>query len=268
MLEVDSDPLARSRPALNPYRVAASFVLRRLRWDMHPQSWRSRRVMRSWQDRFPKGKAVILCNGPSLLNVDFDLLSRSNTFCFGLNKINLLFSKTSFRPNCIVAVNPFVIEQNAPFFNETELPLFLDTHAVGFVEPRPNVAYLHSNPFHFFARDCALSIFQGYTVTFVALELAFHLGFREVALVGADHTFAEKGPGSMTVVSGAHDSNHFDPTYFSGGMKWQLPDLFESEVGYTMARNVFQAFGGRVVNASVGGKLEVFERQTLEEFLR
>lgn len=267
MNAVDTDPLTRSRPTLNPYRMAASFVLRRLRWDLDPQSWRSRRVLRTWRDRFTERRAVILCNGPSLLQVDFDLLTRSKVFCIGLNKINLLFPKTSFRPHCITAVNPFVIEQNADFFNETSLPLFLDTHAIGFVRPRSNVAYLHSNPFHYFARDVSLSVFQGYTVTYVALQLAFHFGFREVALVGADHSFAEKGPGSMTVVSGKHDPNHFDPNYFAGGMKWQLPDLFESEVGYTMARNVFQAFGGRVVNATAGGKLEVFERQSLEEFL-
>lgn len=270
MNDIDINPLTRSRPALNPYRMAARFVLRRLRWDLHPQSWRSRRVLRSWRDRFgqePK-RAVILCNGPSLLKVDFDHLTRSGVFCIGLNKVNLLFAKTAFRPQCVVAVNPFVIEQNADFFNETSLPLFLDTHAVDFVRPRPNVAYLHSNPFHYFARDASISIFQGYTVTYVALQLAFHFGFREVALVGADHSFVEKGPGSMTVVSGQHDPSHFDSNYFAGGMKWQLPDLFESEVGYTMARNTFEAFGGRVVNATVGGKLEVFERQTLEDFLR
>lgn len=223
--------------------------------------------MRSWRNRYNGGKAVILCNGPSLLKVDFELLSARKTFCFGLNKINLLFDKTSFRPDCVVAVNSFVIDQNSVFFNETNLPLFLDLHATKHVRPRENVAYLHHNPFHYFARDCSVSLFQGYTVTYVALQLAFHFGFREVALVGADHTFAEKGPGSMTVVSGDHDPNHFDPKYFSGGMKWQLADLFESEVGYTMARQMYGAFGGRVVNSTVGGKLEVFERQNLEEFL-
>jgi len=211
---------------------------------------------------------VVLCNGPSLLKVDFDLLQRSGVFCFGLNKINLLFDKTPFRPSCVVAVNPLVLEQNASFYNQTDLPIFLDSHASRFVRGRNNVGFLHSNVFPIFARDCSLSLFQGYTVTYVALELAFHMGFRQVALVGADHNFAVKGAANKTVVSGEKDESHFDPNYFAGGMKWQLPDLFQSEVAYTMARDMYAAYGGRVVNATKGGNLEVFSREQLFQFLR
>lgn len=261
------DPLHAQRDALNPYRLGAGFMLRRLKWDINPQSWRSRAVLRSWKDRHANAKAVILCNGPSLLKVDFDLLQRSGVFCFGLNKINLLFDKTSFRPHCVVSVNPFVLEQNAPFYNQTDLPLFLDTHAAGFVKGRPNVAFMHSNVFPIFSRDVSISVFQGYTVTFVAMQLAFHMGFRQVALVGADHTFATKGAANKTVVSGAKDESHFDPNYFAGGMKWQLPDLFQSEVAYTMARDMYASFGGAIVNATAGGELEVFERKEISDFL-
>lgn len=263
----DDNPLRQLRPTLNPYRLGAGFMLQRLKWDLNPQSWRSRRILREWRDRYPSGKAVVLCNGPSLLKVDFELLQRRGVFCFGLNKINLLFDKTSFRPNCVVSVNHLVLDQNAPFYNQTDLPLFLDSHAAGLVKGRPNVAFMHSNPYPVFARDCSVSLFQGFTVTFVALQLAFHMGFRQVALVGADHTFASKGPANKTVVSGERDESHFDPNYFSGGVQWQLPDLFQSEVAYTMAKNIFTAFGGNAVNATEGGKLEVFERSTLQGFL-
>lgn len=262
----DDNPLRQLRPTLNPYRLGAGFMLQRLKWDLNLQSWRSRRVLRGWRDRFPNGKAVVLCNGPSLLKVDFELLQRQGVFCFGLNKINLLFDKTSFRPNCVVSVNRLVLEQNAAFYNETDLPLFLDSHAAGLVTGRANVAFMHSNPYPVFARDCSVSLFQGFTVTFVALQLAFHMGFREVALVGADHTFATKGAPNKTVVSGEKDESHFDPNYFAGGAKWQLPDLFQSEVAYTMARDLYSAYGGRVVNSTVGGELEVFERNDLASF--
>jgi len=261
------DPLLRQRAALNPYSVGAGFIFRRLKWDLNPQSWRSRGVLRGWKDRHPNGKAVILCNGPSLLKVDFDLLQANGVFCFGLNKINLLFNKTSFRPRCVVSINALVLEQNAAFYNQTDLPLFLDSYATPLVKGRPNVAFLHSSPLPMFARDCSVSIFQGYTVTYVAMQLAFHMGFRQVALVGADHTFAAKGAANKTVVSGEKDESHFDPNYFSSGMQWQLPDLFQSEVAYTMARDMYSSFGGSIVNATVGGKLEVFNRVELKDFL-
>jgi hypothetical protein len=261
------DPLVKARPCINPYLRAAGLILNRIRWDLAPESWRSRYKLRAWQDRFYGQKAVILCNGPSLLKSDLRLLN--DVFCFGLNKINLLFEASSFRPDCIVAVNPYVIEQNADFYNETEIPLFLDS--VGsrrqIVKNRENVAFLHSSGPQGFARDCSMSVHQGHTVTYVALQLAFHMGFRDVALIGADHNFATKGPANKLVFAGEKDESHFDPRYFSGGMPWQLPDLFESEVAYTRARNTYQAFGGRIVNATVGGQLEIFDRTTLEAFL-
>lgn len=261
-----SDPLVRTRPTINPYRRALSLLLSRLRWDMNLEAWKSRKLVREWRDRYLGQKAVILCNGPSLLKTDLALLK--DTFCFGLNKINLLFETSDFRPSCIVAVNPYVIEQNAPFYNETSLPLFLDS--VGacrkLIKSRGNIAFIHSGP-QGFARDCSISINQGHTVTYVALQLAFHMGFRNVAIVGADHNFATKGPANKLIIAGDRDENHFDPRYFAGGVPWNLPDLLQSEVAYTHARDVFAAFGGRIVNATEGGKLETFERICLKDFL-
>lgn len=259
------DPLVAQRPILNPYDYAASLVLQRLNWDRKLESWRSRTKVRKWKDEHKGKKAVILCNGPSLLDVDLSMLE--GTFTFGLNKINLLFDKSSFRPSCIVAVNRFVIEQNADFYNATDIPLFLDSKGLGLVSARSTVCFLHSTNRPGFARDCSWSINQGYTVTYVAMQLAFHMGFQEVALVGCDHNFAAKGHANEVAVAGDVDKSHFDPNYFAGGVKWHLPDLFESEVAYTHAMNMYQAFGRRIVNSTEGGKLDVFQREGLAEFL-
>jgi hypothetical protein len=267
MMSESVDPLLLQRPALNPYRIGAGMIWHQLKWDLQPEAWRSRGELRRWRDRYRGQKAVVLCNGPSLLKVDFEALSRRNVFCFGLNKINLLFARTDFRPSCVVAVNRFVIDQNSDFYNETALPLFLSRYGISKVRSRGNVAFLSPSGFPMFSRDCSVAVFEGYTVTFVALQLAFHMGFRDVTLVGADHDFATKGPANLTVVSGRQDESHFDPNYFAGGVKWQLPDLFQSEVAYTMARDMYAAHGRRVVNSTDGGKLEVFDRVGLQTFL-
>jgi hypothetical protein len=107
---LDKEP----RDTINPYRSAANLILFRLMWDLHPYSWVSRKRLKIWKNRFRELKAVILCNGPTLNKVNFDDLSASGMFTFGLNKINLLFKRTDFRPSAIVAVNPHVIEQNVP----------------------------------------------------------------------------------------------------------------------------------------------------------
>lgn len=236
----------------------------RFRWDMSLDSYRSRAKLKQWKNRFPGGKAVILCNGPSLLKTDWSLLQ--GNFTFGLNKINLLFEQNSYRPNCIVAVNPYVIEQNIDFYKTTRIPLFLDSAAQKYLRIRTNVCYLHSSSQPKFARDVSVSLQQGFTVTYVALQLAFHMGFRDVALIGCDHNFAQKGPASQTIVANGQDESHFDSRYFSNGMKWQLPDLAASEYYYAMASEAFEEFSGRIINCTDGGKLEIFQRMTLAEW--
>lgn len=252
---------------VNPFRSAISEVVARLRWDARPESWRSRRLLRSWRDRHAGKSCVILCNGPSLMKVDF--ASLGGVFTFGLNKIDLLFERTAFRPSCVVAINELVLEQNARFYATTELPLFLDYKGIAHVPPRDNIAFLHSTAARGrqFAEDCSISIPQGGTVTFVALQLAFHLGFARVALVGCDHDYVQKGKPNAVVTSTESDPSHFDPRYFAGGVRWQLPDLLQSELSYRTALDAYEAAGRTLVNATDGGKLELLPRMRLADFL-
>jgi len=260
-----NNPILRQNPDINPYRHASYEVWNRLRWDFNPESRRSRRILKNLKDKYNGQKSVIVCNGPSLLKSDLSLLK--NIFTFGLNKINLLFDGSDFRPSCIVVVNPFVIEQNSEFYNNTDIPIFVDTCGSKLIKSSSNVTFLHSSSQYKFAQDCSISVFPGYTVTFVAMQLAFHLGFQEVALIGCDHNFATKGPANTVVVSGEKDDNHFAPNYFAGGVKWQLPDLAASEAAYSLAYEVYSAHGRKLVNATEGGKLEVLPRVSLEKFL-
>ncbi|MBC8012036.1 MAG: DUF115 domain-containing protein [Burkholderiales bacterium] len=253
------------RETNNPYSTARKLFFKRLKWDLRPEAFRSRGILKRCKNAHFGSKAVIVCNGPSLLKSDLTLLK--GVYTFGLNKINLLFERDDFRPSSIVSVNAHVIEQNADFFNETEIPLFFDYGARKHIKARDNVAFLHSCNTLMFALDCSRSIHQGFTVTGAALQLAYHMGFRDVALIGCDHTFAVKGPANMTVESGRVDESHFDPRYFSGGQKWQLPDLYGSEFFYSRADNAYAAAGGRVVNATEGGKLEVFQRMSLADWV-
>lgn len=261
-----NDENLNSSKTVNPYKLGAFSILNRLLWDIQPQSWSSRNKLKKLKNEYTGNKAVIICNGPSLLKSDLNLLN--NVYTFGLNKINLLFNKADFRPSCIVSVNPLVIEQNQIFFRETDIPLFIDSEAKKFLKSNKDIVYLHTTyPKLKFALDCSISLYQGFTVTFVALQLAYHFGFSEVALIGCDHTFATKGPANKTVKAEEKDLNHFDPNYFAGGVQWQLPDLFQSEVSYHMAKSVYEASGRKIWNSTEGGELEIFPRKPLHEFI-
>lgn len=153
------------------------------------------------------------------------------------------------------------------FFIDINIPLYLDSDGLKYVKKNKNMTFLHSAGYRDFARDCSISIHQGSTVTYVALQLAYHMGFKEVALIGCDHNFVTKGPANKTVTSGDSDPNHLDLNYFSGGKKWQLPDLFESEVSYKIEKDEYENNGRKIYNATLGCKLEIFDRITLKDFL-
>jgi len=105
-------------------------------------------------------------------------------------------------------------------------------------------------------------------VTNVGLQVAFHMGFEQAILIGVDHSFAAKGKPNTTVVSDGDDQSHFDPRYFGKGFRWQLPDLDTSEQGYWMAKEAYQTAGREIIDATIGGKLQVFPRVDYESLFQ
>ena len=111
-----------------------------------------------------------------------------------------------------------------------------------------------------FSKDVTKRVFEGSTVTYVAMQLAYFMGFDEVILVGVDHSFKTQGPPNLTVVSGGDDEDHFASDYFGQGFRWQLPDLEASEIAYKMAKEAFIKDGRQIIDATIDGKLTVFPK--------
>ena len=108
--------------------------------------------------------------------------------------------------------------------------------------------------------DITGRVWESATVTYVAMQLAYYMGFSQVVLIGVDHNFITKGTPNTTITSQGDDPNHFNPNYFGKGFRWQLPDLETSELGYQMARQAFEADGREIIDATVGGNLQVFPK--------
>lgn len=253
-------------PPIKVYRESIIKIVKQLLWDIKPRCHSARKHMSAIQGTHTGQKAMIVCNGPSLLSSDFSLLK--DVYCFGLNKINLLFDKTDWRPNSIVSVNKFVLEQNADFFNETQTQLYLSNVRSKLIKNRKNVCLMNTKagPGRF-AKNCCGQLSEGSTVTYVAMQLAFHMGFSQVGLIGCDHNFAAKGRANKEVQADSEDLSHFDPTYFSGGVTWQLPDLVQSELHYQIAAEAFSEADRLLINCTEGGKLELLPRLSLKDFV-
>ena len=227
---------------------------------LHPWRRTSRRRMRAMQNIHQGKRCFIIGNGPSLKHTDLARLK--DEFTFGLNRIYLLFPELGFNTTYFVSINDLVIEQCAQEIAALPIPKFIAWHSNRHFQRIPeDLVFLYTTYTGMqFAYDLTRRVWEGATVTNVALQLAYYMGFRQVILVGVDHNFADKGKANETVVSQGDDLNHFSPAYFGRGFRWQLPDLDTSEIGYSLARKAFQRAGREVLDATVNGKLMVFPK--------
>jgi hypothetical protein len=233
---------------------------------LHPWRRESIRRLAALKDAHAQAgsRAFIIGNGPSLKQTDLSKLK--NEFTFGMNRIYLMFPELGFTTSCLVSINDLVIEQCAAEMAALDLPKFLAWRSHRHFK---NVERLTFNVPTFlyttytgprFSKDVRGRVWEGATVTNVALQLAFHMGFQQVILIGVDHNFASKGDANKTVVSDGDDPNHFSAAYFGKGFRWQLPDLDTSEIGYRLARQAYESAGREVLDATVGGKLTIFPK--------
>lgn len=225
----------------------------------HPWRRASLRQLATYKDKHLGERCFIIGNGPSLKETDVSRLEGEYTF--GMNRIYLAFPQWGFHTSYFLSINDLVIQQCAEEIRALPMPKFLSWRARHLIRPADDTIFLHTTyTGPRFARDARSRMWEGATVTYVALQLAFFMGFERVILIGVDHSFKSQGEPNTTVISQGNDPDHFDATYFGKGFRWQLPDLDTSERAYQMARIAYEQAGRQVVDATVGGKLTVFPK--------
>lgn len=248
----------------------AQAARRRLAGLPHGLAWRlptaaarrNRARLAGYENRHAGERCFILGNGPSLARMDLAPLAGEATF--GMNRIYLLAGQGGFQPTYYVAVNELVLEQFAEDIRGLTYPKFLNwnrRHLFGADDDTTLFALLRAGFSDPFIPTPRRPLSSGGTVTYVALQLAYYMGFEEVILIGVDHNFADHGqPNRVEERTAAVDANHFHPEYFPRGMRWQLPDLLRSELAYSEARRAYETAGRRVLDATMDGKLTVFPK--------
>lgn len=213
---------------------------------------------------FRNNKCLIVGNGPSLNETPLDKIEIPS---IGMNKINLIFDKLTWRPSTIVCINGLVIRQNKDFFNSTTIPLILPIKALYLgIKKRDNIIMVPVSFRHYFSKKPLSCLGAGSTVTHACLQLAYYLKVKEVYLVGVDHNFVSKGaPNSINKMT-SHDVNHFDPNYFKGQL-WGLPDLAGSEGDYNSARKIFEDNNIKIFDCTINGKLEAFDKKNIFDLI-
>ncbi|WP_416876865.1 FkbM family methyltransferase [Litorimonas sp.] len=221
-------------------------------------------------------RCFIIGNGPSLNDTNLELLKDEVTFA--VNGFFLKSDELSWTPTYYVVEDHLVAEDRLEaikkFKGPTKLfPVYLgycfeEADDTIFYNHRPRVSY----PDGFdFSTDAAKITYTGCTVTFSCMQLAHYMGFEEIYLIGVDASYEipddvddsdEYNVGVLDMKS--DDPNHFHPDYFGKGFRWHDPQVHKMIEAYKEARKITDLSGRRIYNATVGGKLEVFDRVSFD----
>jgi hypothetical protein len=246
------------------YLRAQALRLRAMHLPMRvlPEGRAARARLAALRDAHRGETCAILGNGPSMRGFDPARLDGTLTFC--LNRGYLLWEDSGRQPSFFVAVNDLVIDQFHREIAALPCPLFLPWIFRDRFRGVPNAVFFEIRNDQRFITDARRGVAPCATVTVAALQLAYHMGFETVTLLGVDHRFKTAGPPHALIRQRGDDPNHFRGDYFGDGTAWHLPDLRQSERGYAMAKAAFEAAGRQVVNATPNSALDVFARRELD----
>jgi hypothetical protein len=206
-----------------------------------------------------KGKrGFIACNGPSLNDIDMSKLQ--GEIVFGLNRGYL---KKDLPITYLITIDALIENQFRAEMENYQCEAKFSHSLRGTYKLR----WTRDVPR--FSPSIAVPIWQGHSVTNVALQVAFYMGLSSVYIIGMDHfiDYSETERVGQKFVNKGGDLNHFDPNYFAGKVQYHHQNLERVELGYKLAREYYEGSGRKLFNASTNTKLseEIIPRINFEE---
>ena len=224
--------------------------------------------MTKYQNIHKGQRCFIIATGPSLKVSDLEKLRENGDICISMNRIYNLFDKTDWRPDYYVIEDQKMIEDLAEEIAELKIKhKFVNSIPKQYWNlEKASTSIMYKMIMQNcltdrigFSRNLDRLVYNGYTVTYVCLQLAVYMGFSEIYLVGVDFSY------SSDVYA---ETNHFE-----GYQKYYKdirlnPIMPERMIrAYKKARKVTESMGVTIYNATRGGKLEVFKRADLDNVL-
>lgn len=278
---------AAHRPIIEPGQKARSLFGRQAENEMpldadpaatwaveeFPASLIDAAALAGFRNRHRGERVVIIGNGPSLNDCDLTRLKGESTIA--VNGIFYAAERMGFDPTYYVVEDTAVMKDNLDAIKAYQAGhKFFPSIYRQFVGEAPNVSYFMMNRGFYeprspdfcvpkFSFNPEQRMYSGQSVTIINLQLAYLMGFAEVILVGMDFSYTIPDSADVkgdVITSRGDDPNHFHSDYFGAGKVWKNPKLDRVLANYALAKEIFEADGRRIVNATKGGRLELFER--------
>lgn len=233
------------------------------------------RYMASIRNSHLGESCFIIGNGPSLTVEDLTVLYEKGIHTFGVNRIYQIFPRTSWRPTYYVNTDHVLIRDKLREVEQIPakikfLPLqnkyYLGTAVKG-------ARYFYRNDLREkdqpggFSLDCTDQVNIRGTVTIDCIQLAMHMGYKHIYLLGIDHNFDKIITENGEVIIDPAVKNYFIEGYDDDVSKEVQHDLGTTTKAYYDVRKFTDTTDVRVYNASRQTKLDAFPRVAFEEAL-
>lgn len=222
-------------------------------------------------------RCFLIGNGPSLTGEDLNLLREEYTF--GTNMVYKIFDRTDWRPtfHC-VSDTIYASKLGMELSQKVKAPLFTTERTYRKMKKKPiDTTYVHTLQSE---RYKVKGNIQSYcmvkaTVLSLAAEMAFHMGFTEIYLLGVDCTNPHDKGGHFTDNYTTKEVAETDINRIKTRMNTQT--LTTAQIGehiidrsmevYSLLDKYAAKHGIRIYNATRGGNLEIFPRVRLEDIV-
>lgn len=210
-----------------------------------------------YRGMYKNKRCFIIATGSSLTIEDLNLLEKNHEICISMNKVLKIFDRTSWKPNYYVVSDDAMISD---FYKEIveadiEAKFISDVCEIEGYKKFENVYQYHLHVDDArkeklkFSDDFAQKAYSGATVTYICMQLAVYMGFKQIYLLGVDFDYQE---GEIT--------KHFIEDYHGKGEKANKTNYKMNLLAYQSAKEYADNHNVEIYNATRGGKLEVFER--------
>lgn len=216
-------------------------------------------------------RCFIIGNGPSL-SID-DLEKLKNEYTLASNKIYLAFDSTRWRPTYYSVEDILVAQNNKNIIQSLDgMTKIFPAHMRALLGDLNNHFFVKWNlpqnsslPERHFSKDLISGVCWGSTITYTLMQIAVHLGFKKIYLLGLDHNYVESEEKKDGRLVAGSERNHFHPNYRIPGELWHYPRLERLERSYYYARIFCDSIGVQIVNASRNTKLDIFPKIDFEK---
>jgi hypothetical protein len=210
-------------------------------------------------------RCFIVATGPSLTIEDLEKLKGEVTF--GVNSIFLVYDKTDWRPTEYVCTDEEYFNNIYKNYKLNPIELcynnvFLNIKNKGLIGKIEKVKYIRfslwnrSTDFRMtaFQPNISRGMYAFGTVTNIAIGIAMYMGYKEIYLIGADCSNLKQ-----------HIENIVSNNPISEDRADEIAQI--QLKGYKGMKIVAEKQGVKILNATRGGALEVFERVNLDSVL-